>query len=1133
MSDDAKLKCPSCRAEMLADRKFCGECGAALRIACPACGHANPAGQKFCGECGARLTAATPSATAVATPSPPSPPAIADRFASPAGYTPKHLAEKILTSKGALEGERKGVTVMFSDVSGFTAMSERLDPEDVHAIMDRAFEVILREVHHYEGTINQFLGDGVMALFGAPIAHEDHAHRALSAALAIQRELKPLADEVRRMHGVEFRMRMGINTGLVVVGAIGKDLRMDYTAVGDATNLAARLLGLAKPGQIVVSRRTQHLRDGFFVFEDLGEFQVKGKTDAVRAYGLLSEISGRTRLEVSKERGLTPLVGRERELASLTEMHHRAAGGQGAIAMIVGDPGVGKSRLLYEFVHRLDAAGIVELEATCVSYGRSMAYRPILELLRRYLGLSFGATGEEIRSHVAEALQFLGLEGEEPSVLLSHFLGVSAPPEFLNRLSGPQLKERTFGVLGDVFLRASESATLVLIVENLHWVDTASEEFLAYLAGCLPDQRLLLVLTTRPGYAASWLAPSLAETLTLEGLGAGDVRGMVQALLAAEEVSEQLFKILAEKSEGNPLYVEEILRQLRETDGIVVEDGEARLRRPDVTVPATIHDIIAARVDRLAEPLKHTLQGAAVLGRRFRVSLLARILEVAQDQTAVHLRELHGLDFVFPSAPEPEPFYSFKHALTQDVVYAGVLERRRRQHHAAAGHGLEELYAGRINDVVEILAHHYGRSAEAEKAVDYAILAGEKSQRRWANTEALAHFEAALKRLEPMEDTGANRIRRIDAVVKQSEIKFALGRHAEQVQALEAIRALVDATADPPRRAGWYYWAGFLHSITGSRPEVPIAYCREASAIADAASLDEIKPFTECCLTHVYAMAGDLRAAVEAGERALPAFERRGNVWWACRTLWGLSIALIYLGEWERSLDCCRRALEHGQAVNDGRIKVVSWWRTGWTHIQRGDPTTGVRCCQEALELAPSPVDAAMAKAAQGYGLVRLGQLQAGTAQLAEAVEWFDQSDLRLTRSSFGVWLGDSYLLQGEPGRARPILEQVMTTSREFGYRHLEGIAGRLLAQSLAGEDPGGAARHLETALRILEEVGARNEYAKALMTQAQLRRAVGDSAEARRLLGHALAVFEALGTLDEPRRVQAALAGLGVTLSE
>src|SRR5438445_4755625 len=869
---------------------------------CPTCRHDNPEGQKFSGECGARLAwvarsaAATPSPAAPSTP--PGPPAVSDRFASPAGYTPKHLAEKILTSKGALEGERKSVTVMFSDVSGFTAMSERLDPEEVHAIMDRAFEVILNEVHRYEGTINQFLGDGVMALFGAPIAHEDHAHRALCAALAIQQELKPLADDVRRAHSVEFRMRMGINTGLVVVGAIGKDLRMDYTAVGDTTNLAARLLGLAKPGQIVVSRRTQHLRDGFFVFEDLGEFQVKGKAEPVRAYAVMSEISGRTRLEVSRERGLTPLVGREREISSLTGIYGRAARGEGAIALLAGEPGVGKSRLLYEFLQRLDTAGVLELETTCVSYGRAMAYRPIVELLRRYLGVSDGSSAEEVRSRVAEQLQFLDLEGDEQAILLAHFLGVSAPQEFLNRLTGPQLKERTLGVLRDVVLRASESAPLVVIVENLHWVDPSSEEFLARLAEGLPGHHILLVLTTRPGYAAPWLAPPLAETITVEGLGARDVRGMVQTLLAAEEVSQQLFKILAEKSEGNPLYVEEILRQLKETGGIVVAGGAARLKSPDVTVPATIHDIIAARIDRLAEPRKRTLQGASVVGRRFGVPLVSRVLETSRDEIAGHLKDLHGLDFVFPSVPEPEPMYSFKHALTQDVVYGGVLERRRRQFHAAAGQGLEELYAGRLDEVVELLAHHFGRSAEAEKAVDYTLLAAEKVQRRWANTEAVAYFEDALKRLETMPDTDANRLRRIDAVVKQSEIMFALGRHGEHVRALEGIHDLVEAAADPPRRAAWCYWTGFLHSITGARPDIAIAYCREALAIADASGLEEIRAFAECCLTHVYSVSGDLREGLAAGKHALAMFEARGNVWWICRTLWGLMSVANGLGEW-------------------------------------------------------------------------------------------------------------------------------------------------------------------------------------------------------------------------------------------
>jgi class 3 adenylate cyclase/tetratricopeptide (TPR) repeat protein len=1146
--------CPACQVENVPQNKFCGECGARLPVSCAACGHVNPAGQKFCGECGASLAggkAQAPPATAasapptaptqapaesvpaVAAPSPAASPGPAFREAAPASYTPKHLAEKILTSKSAVEGERKMVTVMFSDVSGFTAMSERLDPEEVHGIMDRAFGVIMDAVHGHEGTINQFLGDGVMALFGAPIAHEDHAQRALSAALEIQEGLKPLAEEIRRIHGIEFRMRMGINTGPVVVGAIGRDLRMDYTAVGDTTNLAARLLAIAKPGQIVTSRATQHLRSRSFVFEDLGEFQVKGKSEPVRAYAVTGEIRVRAGLEASKERALTPLIGRERELARLEEALGRAMAGQRAIVLLSGEPGVGKSRLLYEFLNRLSGTGAHEIETTCASYGRPIPYRPILELVRGLLDLPETTPSAELRQRVAEQLEALDLAGEERIILLAHFMGVSAPPEFVSRLSAGELKDRTLAILRDLFLRASRSAPLVLLVENVHWMDASSADFIGSLAAGLAGHRILVLLSTRPGFVP-WANVPAMESISVERLDETHVERMARTLLATDRVSPALLELLAEKSEGNPLYVEEILHQLQETGGIVVEDGEARLRSAEVKVPATIHDIIAARIDRLAEPLKLTLRGASVVGRRFGTSLLSRVIEEPAVAVRGNLKELHAVDFVFPSAQDPEPMFSFKHALTQDVVYTSLLERRRRRYHAAVGTGLEELYAGRLDEVVELLAHHYGASAEDEKAVDYALLAAEKAQRRWANVEALAQFEAALARLASMPDTETNRLRRIDAVIKQAEVKFALGRHAEHVEALDGIKDLVETVADPPRRATWYYWTGFLQSLVGGHPEKPIAYCREALAIADASGFDGIRPYAECCLAHVLMAAGDLRGAIEVGERALATFEARGNIWWACRALWALSPVANYLGEWQRGLEYCRRALEHGQAVNDLRLKVVGWWRTGSAHIYRGDPERGLRCCEEALALSPIAFDAAMVRAVRAYGLVKAGQVAPGTAELGEAVAWFARSQLHYTRSLFTLWLAEGHLALGERSQARAALDTVLTTTRENGYRHLEGMAERLLGEALGPEDPT-AAEHLDLANRILEEVGARNEVAKVLVARAACHRAAGDLAAARAALKQALAIFTSLGTVDGPPLVASLLASLpdGVDIAE
>jgi tetratricopeptide (TPR) repeat protein len=517
---------------------------------------------------------------------------------------------------------------------------------------------------------------------------------------------------------------------------------------------------------------------------------------------------------------------------------------------------------------------------------------------------------------------------------------------------------------------------------------------------------------------------------------------------------------------------------------------------------------------------------ASVVGRRFGVSLVSRVRETDRDHVAGDLKSLHAVDFVFPSAHDPELMYSFKHALTQDVVYTSLLERRRRRFHAAAGLGLEQLYAGRIDDVVELLAHHFDKSGEDEKAVDYAILAAEKAQRRWANTEALALFESARKRLAGMPDSEANRLRQIDAIVKQAEIKFALGQHAEHVQALEAIRDLVDSVADPPRRAAWSYWTGFLNSITGAPPEVSIAYCRQALAIATASSLDEIPAFAECCLTHVYSVSGDLREGLASGKRALAMFEARGNVWWSCRTLWGLMSVANGLGEWQESLAYCRRALDHGLDVDDLRLKVVGWWRTGSTHVQRGDPAAGLTCCEEALALSPIPIDAAMARAVKGYCLIKQGHVNDGITQLAEVLDWLERSHLGHFRWFYGFWLAEGFLRRGEPLRARALVEDILHASRGES-RRAHGIGERLLGESYLAEDAVAAAGHLDAAISILEAIEARNELGRALSARGELLAATGDIAAGQGLVARALGIFDALGTVDEIARARAALAAL------
>ncbi len=1141
------MQCPQCSHINPPGTKFCGECGTRLQSLCPACQAANPPTNKFCSECGQRLAGSAPTPVPATPPTPsPTEPRVATtaRFASPDAYTPRHLAEKILTSKGAIEGERKIVTVMFSDVSGFTAISEKLDPEDVHAIMDRVFEVILNAVHYYEGTVNQFLGDGVMALFGAPIAHEDHAQRALSAALAIQDGLKPVAEDVNRVHGVEFRMRMGINTGPVVVGAIGHDLRMDYTAVGDTTNLAARLLAIAKPGQIVTSRRTQNLRDRFFVFEDLGEFQVKGKTEPVRAYAVSRELSGRTRLEVSKERGLTPLAGRDRELQRLADAYRRAFDRQGAVAVLMGDPGVGKSRLLYEFLSRVETEAVQVLEATCASYGRSMAYRPIVDLVRRCLGLFEGIAADEIRSRVAKQHEFLGLEGDERNILLAHFLGVSAPPEYLNRLSSAQLKERTFAAVRDIFVRMSEEEPLILVVENMHWVDTASDEFLAHLALNLPGRRVLLVLTTRQGYSAPWLVPPLVETLTLEGLSAADVRGMVRTLLAVDEVSEQLFKFLSERSEGNPLYVEEILRQLQETGGLAVEGDEARLSQADVTVPATIHDIIAARVDRLADRLKQTLQGAAVVGRRFGVPLVSRVLKVAPDQIAADLTQLHGLDFVFPSAVEPEPMYSFKHALTQDVVYAGVLERRRRTYHTAAGIGLEELFSAGIDDVVELVAYHFKRGQVWAKAASYLRRAAVKAQAQSAHREALASLEEALESLRHLPETPETREQEIDVRIELRGSLYTLGEFDKMLGYLQQAEVMATAIADS-RRLGWVS----IHTAEYFRQTGRFAEARTLAeqALAQGEKLEDL-PLTVQA-NHIVGLTchalGDYRRASEALRNVSrsPQPDWRGltfggtatGSWAAYQAVnfaW-LARCLAERGEFEEGVAAGRQAVAMAESPYSLAVASIG---LGYISLIRGDLDTAGPVLEQACTITREGNFTLLhPQAVRFLGGVHLlaGRIEDGIALVRAAADEVESKRRLMQHAAVLALLGEAFLFADRVEEAVTTAQRALSLAGERGQRGDVAAAMHVLGESTARscQDLNKAEHYYQSAIALAGELEMRPLLARSHLGIGRLYFRAGDHDSAE---DHYLAATRLFIAMDMPlwlRQAVSSLSGLGHVL--
>src|SRR3989449_2274884 len=574
------MRCPRCQHDNPPGTKFCGECAAPLGLVCAACGAANPPDNKFCGQCAAPLLAVT------------------DKFPSPQSYTPRHLAEKILTSRSALEGERKQVTVLFADLKGSMELLADRDPEEARKLLDPVLERMMEAVHRYEGTVNQVMGDGIMALFGAPLAHEDHAVRACYAALRMQESVQKYAEEVRRSHGAVVKIRVGLNSGEVVVRAIGSDLHMDYTAVGQTTHLAARMEQLADPGAIVITPDTLALAEGYVEVKSLGPVPVKGLADAVEVYEVTGAGPARTRLEAAARRGLTRFVGRDAELEQLRHAQQLAGTGHGQVAAIVGEAGVGKARLVYEFTHSHRLHGWLVLEAASVSYGKATSYWPVIDLLKGYFKVQDRDDLREIREKVTGKLLTLdeSLKPALPAFLT--LLDVPVDDAAWRMLDPGQRRQRTLDAVKRLLLREAREQPLLLIFEDLHWIDSETQAFLDMLVDSLGSAPLLLLVNYRPEYQHAWGSKTSYSRMRLDALPAQSTGELLEALLGGDPGLAPLKQILVRR--GNPFFLEETVQTLVETQALAGERGSYRLTRPGqaIQIPATVQVGLAARIDR-------------------------------------------------------------------------------------------------------------------------------------------------------------------------------------------------------------------------------------------------------------------------------------------------------------------------------------------------------------------------------------------------------------------------------------------------------------------------------------------------------------------------------------------------------
>lgn len=1101
------MRCPRCQHENAPDSAYCDECGARLETACPVCDQSSRPGAKFCRKCGHALGEDVAAA------------APASRFESPRSYTPRHLADRILTSRAALEGERKQVTVLFCDLVDSTVVAERLGPERMHDVLNRFFELALGEVHRYEGTINQFLGDGVMALFGAPVAHEDHARRGVLAALGIRRAVAEQRAAFAIPGDLTLAVRMGLNTGRVVVGKIGDDLRMDYTAVGDTTHLAARLQQSAEPGAILVSEATRRLVAGHVELERLGLIPVKGRPEPVEAHRVLGRSARRSPLEMAAARRLTRFVGRQRELATLHDLLAEAGEGRGQVVGVVGEPGIGKSRLVHEFRESLAGKGTTWLEGRCVSYGSTIPYLPVVDVIRTQCGVVEADTPAGVAAKVRTALARAEVDVEEAAPYFLRLLGVKDMTGRVDALSPEALKERTFETLRQAILIGSRRRPIVFVVEDVHWIDRTSDELFETLAERSMAARVLLLATYRPGYRPPWIQRSYATQLVLRPLSRLDSRALIESAAAAGSLPERLVKRLLAKAEGNAFFLEELTRTVSDGD----DDGDDR------PVPDSVQAVLAARIDRLPDEAKQVLQTAAVLGREFSPRLLALMSEHT-GRVSHHLDEFRRLEFLYERGAGDETVYVFKHALTQEVAYATLLTSRRRALHAAAARALEVLYRERLEEVYGRLAHHYAGAEDDARAAEYLGRSAEQAARLYAHGESAAALGEALAYAERLPGDARDR-RTVELALRLGESLHFLGRRGEIVELLETYRKRVERLADPRLTGAFHFRLGFTHSFLGDREQAGRSIMRALAAAAEAGD-QQTMGRVKILVGMERAWAGRFAEGVQLLGEGSALAEGAGDRWWRAWAHHAMGFFQCVLGEFDRAMQSAETAEAIGVSLADRRLRALGLQAKGFVHAVRREAEESLQACRTGLELSPDPFETALLLGVLGAAYLEAGDHAQALAVLEQALHEAKQYRSRQVRAWFAVWLARASVRAGRLAEAHAQVEWGLDLSREVSFQW--GVAEGQWVAALIARARGAASEAeaaLGAALESFETIGSPHWAARVRLDLARLSGEHGDRAGAEARLRQAHETFARLGLARDAREAERVAGELGLNV--
>lgn len=924
------MKCPNCQFINADGAKYCNQCGNRLEIICTECKTSNKLGSKFCNECGKLLA------------EPADRPLLANNIEKIKKYLPKGLAEKILSQRDRIERERKQVTVMFCDLAGFTPLVEYLGPEDAYSFMDRVYELLIHKVHDYEGVVNELTGDGILALFGAPIALEDAPQRAIRSSLAIHREMARFNDRIKHeTPGLPtIKMRIGIHTGPVVVGTLGNDLRVEFKAVGDTVNVASRMEGLAEPGSTYISYDTFKLIEGLFRVEALGKKEIRGKKKNIRVFRVIAPSTRRTRFDVSAERGLTPFVGRERELELLLDSLERAKNGTGQAFSVIGEAGIGKSRFLYEFRKAISHEDITFLEGKSLSYGKGVPYHSISDVLKGNFDIREDDDDERVRRKVKKGLEILKANEESVLPFILELLGIKDPDADRLPLSFEGKKEKIFETIRQIILKGAQIRPLVIAIEDLHWADKSTAEVLKLLIEDAPGARILIIFTYRPEFVHTWGGRSYYNQITLNRLSNRESLLIAENLLGMDVVDPELHSLILSKTEGVPFFIEEFVKSLLSLDVIKNKDGKLLLDEDyqSVAIPSTIQDMIMARVDQLSDEAKDVLLTGSVIEREFPHSLLQAVTNLAETELITCLSTLKEAELLYERGVYPQTSYIFRHALTRDVAYASIIDRRRRDLHRRIGVALEEIHENDPSEHYEILAEHFYQGGDYAKAADYSKSAARKAEKRASLLDAVTHARKRILCLEKAPEYDSLDRELIDARTSLGLYLFQLYYFVEAKEITDPIFMAAVDTEYAKRVAQLYTIMGSYSYWVREDFEVAIKQLETAAEYSNQTGDVVSEFFSNQWLGFAHAYCCNF-------SRSNIHFRKALQINIDTKNTWGASVVMSCLSHWVfnykgltgQGLDMSRQALNIALKSGDIYSKAIACTHHGVSFYFKGD----------------------------------------------------------------------------------------------------------------------------------------------------------------------------------------------------